>query len=153
MSLPSQLPATGKAVIEIKESLIESVPLPFASVALSDNYHLALLRNLGVDGGLAVFSNSADSFYVSSTVSLPPITPAAERDISSFCKLVDKGLVKANNSVIRIQTVCAHLPALCTFFNKAGYQYLRVYRINDFLAASGYWLLSLIHISEPTRPY
>ena len=141
MSLPTQLPSTGKTVIEINEPQIESVPLPFASVAFSDNYHLALLRNLRVDGGMVVFSRPVDSFYVSSVVSFPPISRIVEQEIGNFCKLVDKGLIKANDNVIRLKTVCSHLPGLCSLINKSGYQYLRVYRINDFLAAGGFWLM------------
>jgi len=141
MSLSSQLPSTGKTVIEVSEPLIKSVPLPFASVAFSDSYHLALLRNLEVDGGMVVFSHPAESFYLSSVVAFPPVTQLAEREIASFCKLVDKGVIKTGNNVLRLDVVCAHLPGFSRLFNKAGYQYLRIYRINDFLAASGYWLM------------
>ncbi len=141
MSLSSQLPTTGKTVIEVSEPLIKSVPLPFASVAFSDSYHLALLRNLGVDGGIVVFSHPAESFYLSSAVAFPPITQLIEREIASFCKLVDKGVIKTDNNILRLDAVCAHLPGFCRLVEKAGYHYIRIYRINDFLAASGYWLM------------
>ena len=128
-------------MIEMKESFIESIPLPFASVAFSENYHLALLRNLGVDGGLVAFSRPADSYYVSSTVGLPPVLPSTELEISSFCKLISRDMINFNGNVLRMESVIAHLPKMQGLVNDAGYKYMRIYRINDFLAANGYWLM------------
>ena len=141
MSLSSHLPTTGKTIIEVSEPLIKSVPLPFASVAFSDSYHLALLRNLGVDGGMVAFSHPSESFYLASVVAFPPVSQPVEQEIARFCKLIDKGLIKTENNVIGLEAVCTHLPGFCRLNNKAGYQFIRVYRINDFLAASGYWLM------------
>jgi len=141
MSLSSQLPASGQTVLETIEPLLASVPLPFASVVFSDNYHLALLRNLGVDGGMVVFSHPADSFYLSSVVAFPPVSPGVELEIARLSKLVSRGVIRTNDDVIKMDSVCAYLPGLCKLVHQAGYQYLRVYQINDFLAASGYWLM------------
>ena len=71
----------------------------------------------------------------------PPITQLIEREIASFCKLVDNGVIKTENNVLRLDAVCAYLPGFCRLIDKAGYHYIRIYRINDFLAASGYWLM------------
>lgn len=141
MTFFSHLSPYGATVIEMKESFIESIPLPFASVAFSDSYHLALLRNLGVDGGMVVFSRPSDSYYVSSTVGLPPVLPSTELEIASFCNLISGDMINFNGNVLRMESVTAHLPKMRMLVKKAGYRYVRIYRINDFLATNGYWLM------------
>jgi putative nucleotidyltransferase with HDIG domain len=64
-----------------------------------------------------------------------------ELEITRLCELIGKGLVRTNHNLINLEAVCAHLPGLCKLVHQAGYQYLRVYQINDFLAVSGYWLM------------
>jgi putative nucleotidyltransferase with HDIG domain len=143
MSLPTQpqAPSKGATIIESKESFIESIPLPFASVAFSDSYHLALLRNLRVDGGMVVFSRPSDSYYVSSAIGFPPILPSTEVEIARFSRMITNDELNFNGNVLRLQKEITKLPKLQTLVNQEGYQYLRIYRVNDFLATSGYWLM------------
>ncbi|MFN2145153.1 MAG: HD-GYP domain-containing protein [Anaerolineales bacterium] len=149
MSLPLQQPASnGATIIESKESFIESIPLPFASVAFSDSYHLALLRNLQVDGGMVLFSRPPDAFYISSAVGFPSILPSVEYEVSKFCNLIANDKVKFNGNVLRLHNLVKRLPKLQTLVNQAGYQYLRIYRVNDFLATSGYWLMFFQGLKE-----
>ncbi|MBN2044188.1 MAG: HD domain-containing protein [Anaerolineales bacterium] len=149
MTLPSQQALTnGAKIIESKESFIESIPLPFASVAFSDNYHLALLRNLHVDGGMVVFSRPPDSYYVSSAVGFPPIIPSTEVEIARFSKRISNDRLKFNGNVLRLQKEVVRYPRMQTLLNQSGYQYLRIYRVNDFLATSGYWLMFFRKLKE-----
>lgn len=142
MSLPThQTASSGATIIQSKESFIESIPLPFASVAFSDSYHLALLRNLKVDGGMVVFSRSPDSYYVSSAVGFPTILPSAEYEIARFCNLIAREQLNFNGNVLRMNKVITRVPKMQRLVNQAGYKYLRIYRVNDFLATSGYWLM------------
>lgn len=120
---------------------MESIPLPFASVAFSDSYHLALLRNLHVDGGMVVFSRPPESFYISSVVGFPPILPSAEFEVSKFCNMIASEQLNFNGNVLRMNKVLSCLPKMHTLVHQAGFNHLRIYRINDFLATSGYWLM------------
>jgi len=149
MSLPTHQPASnGVTIVESRESFIESIPLPFASVAFSDSYHLALLRNLHVDGGMVVFSRPPEAFYISSIVGFPPILPSTEYEVSKFCNLIAKDKLRFNGNVLRMKTVVNHLPKMELIVKKAGYQYLRIYRVNDFLATNGYWLMFFRRLKE-----
>ena len=125
MSLPThQTASSGATIIESKESFIESIPLPFASVAFSDSYHLALLRNLKVDGGMVVFSRSPDSYYVSSAVGFPTILPSAEYEIARFCNLIARDQLNVNGNVLRMNKVITRVPKMQRLVNQAGYKYL-----------------------------
>lgn len=149
MTLPSHQPSSnGVTVIESKESFIESIPLPFASVAFSDSYHLALLKNLQVDGGMVIFSRTPDTYYISSVVGFPPILPSAEKEVSKFGNMITRDKLKFNGNVLRLHNIIAQLPEMQTLINQAGYQYLRIYRVNDFLAANGYWLMFFRSMKE-----
>jgi putative nucleotidyltransferase with HDIG domain len=141
MTLAAQPTANRDTIIETNQSLLTSVPLPFASVAFSDSYHSALLRNLKVDGGLVVFSRPADSFYVSSAVGFPPRAESFEQELSQFCRMIDSSVFKLNGNVIRVAQVFSHMPMIRRMADLSGYRYLRIYQINDFLAAKGYWLM------------
>ena len=141
MQMPSHEPAQGTAMIEINDPQIESIPLPFASVVFSDSYHLALLGNFGVDGGIVAFSHPTNSFYVSSAAGLPSTLSTIESEVSSFCNSIEKNLMHANGNVLRIQSILTHLPKMQKLLDEYGYQFLRVYHINDFLASCGYWLM------------
>jgi putative nucleotidyltransferase with HDIG domain len=110
-------------------------------VAFSDHYHLALLRNLDVDGGMVVFSSASGSYYISSAVGFPPIGTSAEMEISRFAKRISTDRLKFNGNVLRLQPEVSRYPRMATLLHQAGYQYLRIYRVNDFLATSGYWLM------------
>jgi putative nucleotidyltransferase with HDIG domain len=135
------MPIQGTATTETSDSCVKSVTLPFASITFSDSYHLALLQNLGVDGGLAVFSRPVDTFYISSAIGLPAILPSTEVEVASFCKLIEKNLVKINGNVLQIQSVGNNLPKMSRLADKSEFPYLRVYRIKDFWAAHGYWFM------------
>lgn len=141
MTVTFQTALDGSVVIESRESFLESIPLPFASVALSDSYHQALLRNLGVDAGLVVFSRPSDSYYLSSQVGFPQVTPAEENEIASFCRLVAQDVIKFNGNVLRLGSVVSRLPRIHALAQAHDFGYMRLYQINDFLAETGFWLM------------
>ncbi|MEJ2487506.1 MAG: HD-GYP domain-containing protein [Anaerolineales bacterium] len=120
---------------------IDAIPLPFASVSFSDAYHLSLLENFGIDGGLVAFERPEKSFYISSALGLASSIPALESEVSCLCGLIEDNLIQANESMLSLRSLLTYLPTLKHTVDQSGYRFLYVFKINDFLATSGYWLL------------
>jgi putative nucleotidyltransferase with HDIG domain len=97
---------------------------------------------------MVLFSRSPDAYYISSAVGFPLILPSIEYEVSKFCNLIASEKLNFNGNVLRMQTVASHLPKMLRIVNQSGYQYLRIYRVNDFLAASGYWLMFFRQLRE-----
>ena len=141
MSFPSQLIFPGNIITEPLKMTVESIPLPFASIAFSDNYHAALLRNMGVDGGIIMFARPGNSYYVASKVSLNEVTRSLESELSNLCIMIKNDLINFNGAILPVDASLSHFPMVKEEVEQHDYKFLRVYKINDFLASNGYWIM------------
>jgi len=128
-------------IVQTSKSRVESIPLPFASVAFTDSYHSAIMKNLGINMAILMFSRPQNEFYLASAVGFPHLNTTKELELSAFCKLISNDLIKMNGSTLSAEFAISHLPRLGQEIIDQGYNYFRVYQINDFLATEGYWLM------------
>jgi putative nucleotidyltransferase with HDIG domain len=120
---------------------VEAIPLPFASVAFSDSYHAALMKNLGISMAVLVFSRPGNQFYIASAVGFPKMNSSRELELSDFCNLITNDLIQFSGAALSVAPALSHLPQLNKQLSDQGYNYLRIYKINDFLTSEGYWIM------------
>jgi putative nucleotidyltransferase with HDIG domain len=135
-------------IIQTSKSKVESIPLPFASVAFTDGYHSAIMKNLGINRAILMFARPQKEFYIASSVGFSQLSVTHELELSSFCKLISNDLIKINGSTLNTEFTTSHLPQLSQAIIKSGYNFFRVYQINDFLASEGYWLMFFKSLDE-----
>ena len=135
-------------IIHSSKSQVESIPLPFASVAFTDSYHSAIMKNLGINMAILMFSRLQNEFYIASSVGFSNFSAKIKLELSAFCKLISNDLINLNGSTLSTEFVTSHLPHLSKQTREQGYNFFRVYQINDFLSTEGYWLMFFKSLEE-----
>lgn len=90
---------------------------------------------------ILMFSRPQNDFYVASTVGFSDLNVSSELELSAFCKLISNDLINLNGSTISTDFVASHLPRVSKQVIEKGFNFFRVYQINDFLSSDGYWLM------------
>ncbi len=133
-------------IVEPRHFIVESIPLPFASVTFSDGYHAALLKNLGVDAAVVLFARPNRSYYIASAIGFP--NAKLDQDFSDLCDLVVGNSLAINGEIIPVTSSFFKFPALKEHVDTYGYQYFRLYKVNDFLSVNGYWIMFFRSLSQ-----
>jgi putative nucleotidyltransferase with HDIG domain len=135
-------------IVKGSNANISTIPLPFASLAFSDSYHAALMKNLGINGAVLMFARATNSLYSASAIGLNKIDTKCELELSAFCSSVTNDLIHTNGHILPIHPTLSGLPSILMRANEHEYRYLRIYKINDFLASEGYWIMFFKHRTQ-----